>query len=182
MSIYTKTGDGGETSLLGGVRKKKSETVFEVLGTLDELSSLLGFLHLTKIPHISKTIYAIQIDLLTIGSFVAGRKWDKNVQKIFEDKVVLLEKDIDQYDKPNKPLRNFLISGGCMEFCYLHFARAICRRLERRFVDYLKKSGPTNFAVFEKYFNRLADLLFVMARYANAKKGIKDIVWEGVKI
>lgn len=153
MKIYTKTGDKGETGLLGGKRVLKSDVVVEALGSIDELNAFLGTMDF-PLEH-------IQEDLQIISSEIAGHKSLKSV------KAEKLEKEIDRMQKELPELRNFILPKG-----QIHLARAICRRAERRVVD---SGRGQNDAL--KYLNRLSDYLFVLARYENFKNGIKETIW-----
>ena len=104
----------------------------------------------------------------------------KNVTQLemdnWEKRVRELEEVIDYFETKNDPVKNFIIPGGCRESNFLHLSRVVCRRLERITVFYLRKDKNKLFII--KYLNRLSDLLFTMARYANKKLGFKDIIWE----
>lgn len=186
MSIYTRSGDEGVTSLLGGSRVSKSDPIFEVLGTLDELNSSLGLLSSCRIREINSTLLRIQNELFSIGATVAGISSDNITMNsdTIEKKVRILEKEIDSIDSTLEPLSNFILPGGTSTSSKLHHARSICRRLERTFVIYLNtlktELSSGNDLILNailKYINRLSDLLFVLARFANKKNGVKDIPW-----
>ncbi len=180
MPIYTKNGDTGFTSTLTVKNLKKSQPVFEVLGTIDELNACLGFLSNSGF---SSTIKEIQRDLLLMGAFIAGKKFLVSSAKIWESKILGLEKLIDKFDADNEPLKNFILPGGSPESSYFHLSRAVCRRLERCLVrGVVKGKSQKHYLAFIKYANRLADLLFVLARTANKNAGIKDLLWKGDKI
>jgi len=168
--IYTKTGDDGTTSLFNNQRCTKSDPVFDVLGTLDELNSCLGFLHIYKNDEIVKLIKNIQRDLLLLGSHIAGS--ESNLS-IWEDKCSQFEKIIDEYDSKLEDLHNFILPGGSLFSSYLNLSRSVCRRLERSLVKYHSSTE------YLKYINRLSDLLFVLARYINKLEEIPDSIWKG---
>jgi cob(I)alamin adenosyltransferase len=176
--IYTKAGDYGKTDLLSKKSLSKTDLVFEVLGTLDELSGFLGFLHLSKLTDVQKIVLEIQGNLLEIGSFIAGKKMTREDAKYWQENVNRLEKIIDAYDAKNTSLTTFIVPGGCAESGYLHVARSVCRRLERIFVRYFNLHKSPEMKIIESYLNRLSDLLFVLARYVNKKRGYKDITWK----
>ncbi len=178
MKIYTKTGDKGKTSLFGGYRAPKSDAVFDVLGSLDELNSILGFAQTTKVASLKAEVSKIQNDLFEIGSFIAGKKFDTARQKVWESKVQLLETAIDYFESKNTKLQNFILPGGTLTSSYLHQSRAVCRRAERLLIKQLKSSKNTRQKVFAIYLNRLSDLLFVMARFANKQAKVKDTIWK----
>lgn len=150
MKIYTKTGDGGTTSLFNGKRVKKSHKIIEALGTIDELNASMGLLKLTD----------IQKDLMAISAEVAGYK-----NQVLGSRVQWLEKEIDRMQKELPGLRNFILPTG-----QIHLARAVCRRAERR-INFLKNKNIL------KYLNRLSDYLFVLARWENFKNKKKEIIW-----
>lgn len=156
MKIYTKTGDGGTTSPFNGKRVKKSHKIIEALGSIDELNAVLGTVDLPEIDDVQK-------DLMAIASKMAGFK--KN--KVPDSRVQWLEKEIDRMQEKLPELRNFILPKG-----QIHFARAICRKTERRIVD----SGRGQNDIL-KYLNRLSDYLFVLARWENFKNKKKEIIW-----
>ena len=147
MAVYTKTGDKGISSLrqsvISGNRKNKmskSAVVFDVLGTLDELSTVLGFLQLSKISEIRKNIISIQEDLLTIGAVISGNITYTKHKDYWIKKTEYFEKTIDSLTKVLTKLHSFILVGGSKESSYLHLARVVCRRLERLFVKYTNES------------------------------------------
>jgi cob(I)alamin adenosyltransferase len=180
--IYTKTGDNGETSLRGGGVYPKSDAVFEVLGTLDELNACLGLVKAPRMKQINHIVKEVQNDLFSFGAFIADPQSSEKELFELENRVVWLEERIDLTDKEIPPLDNFIIPGGSNTSAQLHLARAVCRRLERRLVELGRKdrSGKKihGMEVLVKYFNRLSDMLFVLARYVNFKSGVKDIIWK----
>jgi cob(I)alamin adenosyltransferase len=179
MKIYTKKGDGGKSRLKGKRSFNKSLPVFEVLGSLDEFSCALGFLHRTKISGLKRLIIDIQSELPLIGSVVSGMDKKRYSYQYWQKKTSEAEKSIDRFNSQLKPLKSFIIPGGCIESAYLHIARTECRKLERVLVKLWEHNKRPEFAGMEAYINRLADLLFVMARYANKKKKVKEVIWKG---
>jgi len=173
MPIYSKNGDKGKSRTSGRKQLPKSDLVFEVLGTLDELSVSLGFLHLTKISEISKLACGVQSDLLLLGSKIAGSKIARSEVKLWKERVLGLEKSITFFDSKNSKLTKFILPGGSIEALYLHVSRVVCRRFERMFVRYVRLSKRSDLKVALPYVNRLSDLCFVLARYCNKKKGIR---------
>ena len=163
--IYTRTGDKGETSLIRGERFPKSHYIFEVLGNIDELNSTLGFLSETPVKEIRDYANSIQADLFEISAYIAERKTVK-----LDDKIKDIEKLIDKLDSKLPPLKNFILSGGSRYAVYLHLCRSICRKTERHVVK-------ANMTTYTPYFNRLSDLLFILARYTNMKLHKKDVKW-----
>lgn len=167
--IYTKTGDDGTTALFNLQRCSKSDPVFDVLGTIDELNSSLGFLHIYKNDEIVTLIKDIQKDLFALGSLISGAPLDI---ADLESKTLLIEAQIDKFTDRIEPLRNFILPGGSLFSGYLNLSRSICRRLERSLVKYGSNEA------YLKYVNRLSDLLFVLARYINKMEEIPDAIWK----
>ena len=178
LKIYTGKGDQGITFLPKINRKLfKSDLVFEVLGTFDELGVCLGFLSSARLGDVKKVALEVQKDLMSLGSLIISP------EKIPEEKIIHwekrikeLEEVIDYFESKNDPIKSFILPCGCRESSFLHLSRVTCRRLERLVVSYVKKEKDKAFIV--KYLNRLSDLLFTMARYANKKLGFKDVLWE----
>jgi cob(I)alamin adenosyltransferase len=179
MPIYTKTGDAGDTNLLGKSKLTKSETVFEVLGSIDELNANLGFLHKTRIKKIKEITISIQNDLFLIGALVAGRAKSNKDFDFLLTRVHEIESAIDQVEEKLPKLVNFILPGGTETSSRLHLCRVVCRRTERCLVHYYKteKKVLGENAVLT-YINRLSDLLFVLARYANNTSGVMDTIWK----
>lgn len=178
FKIYTRNGDFGQTFLPKINRKiSKSDLIFDVLGTFDELGVSLGFLHTARLPDVRKTSQEVQKDLLNLGSLIISPDKIPNEKiKYWEGRIKELEEVIDYFNSQIDSLNNFILPGGCRESSFSHLARVICRRLERLVVHYVKHKKDRIFIV--KYLNRLSDLLFTMARYSNKKLGFKDIIWE----
>jgi len=184
MKIYTKTGDKGETSLIGK-RISKDAQILDVLGTIDELNSSLGIILAAinnskvlskKLSKEAKKIEKMHYNLFTTSSILAGAKIEMNFVKLVED----MEKDIDAWTAELPELTNFILPGGSVVSAEIHLARTICRTVERAFVGYtnISESRPEHFEDIRKYFNRLSDWLFTLARYTNFKLKIKDIIWK----
>ncbi len=175
MKIYTHAGDKGATSLGSGSRVSKNDIRIETLGTLDELNSAIGvvlaFLSDKKHALLKKKLINIQKDLIKISSALAFPAFHK-VEGL--DKQVLeFEKLIDALSGQMPPLKNFILPGGSKAGALLHLSRAIARRAERRVVTLFDKEGIDNNIII--YLNRLSDLLFTMARFANLKDQQKEI-------
>jgi cob(I)alamin adenosyltransferase len=178
MKIYTKTGDKGKTSLFGGTRVAKDAKRIEAYGSVDELNSQIGVVRSLKPPgDIDKILGEIQQDLFVLGSDLATPqpKQRKKIEVIEARHVEQLERVIDRLDATLEPLKKFVLPGGSRIGAELHLARTICRRAERGIVTLLRKGdiGTTPFV----YLNRLSDLLFVMARYANKLSGVDEVQW-----
>ncbi|MBI4091577.1 cob(I)yrinic acid a,c-diamide adenosyltransferase [candidate division WWE3 bacterium] len=180
MSIYTGTGDKGETSLYGTVRVPKDSLEIEALGGLDELNGILGLAgSFCQFKELSVLILEIQITIFDIGAEISITLGNRKARKSFSlprSKVKSLEKEIDGYDARLEKTRTFVLPGGTALSSHLHFARAACRRVERVMVA-LSRERVVNQEILV-YLNRLSDLLFVLARYSNLKSGVKDIFWE----
>ena len=181
MKIYTKTGDKGETSPLSGSRVSKSDLRIESYGTVDELNSYLGLIrdHIDD-PALKEFITSIQEYLFTIGSHLADDgKRDFNLPELSEDFILTLEASIDSMNETVPPMTNFILPGGLPVISYIHIARTICRRAERRVVNL--QSQESRYDLVVRYLNRLSDYLFVLARYMHAKLGIEEILWKPAK-
>lgn len=178
MKIYTKTGDAGDTGLPGGGRVPKDATVTEVCGTVDELNTVLGLVRAARVPDdVDRLLDRIQSQLFDMGAEVARLGAEtKSGCRIDTADVRMLEEAIDHYDAELPPLRNFILPGGTQTAAELHFARAVCRRAERRLVGLLREV-PGLSAEILIYLNRLSDLLFVLARLVNAKAGQPETIW-----
>ena len=169
--IYTKTGDDGTTGLGDGSRRKKYDPRIEAYGTVDEANSILG-LAITECAgdqDIQRLLLDIQNDLFDVGSdlCVPGEAGER--LRITESYVLRMERAIDRYNATLAPLQSFVLPGGTRAAALLHMARTVCRRAERTIVDLSdREPGGVNILVVH-YLNRLSDLLFVLARCANAK-------------
>jgi cob(I)alamin adenosyltransferase len=177
--LYTKTGDAGETGLFDGTRVSKADVRVEAYGAVDELNAWLGLVRAQKLDaDLDKKIEAIQRDLFALGSHLADprHRIASRVQKVVlrEDDVKKLEAWIDQIDGSLPRLRRFILAGGAPPGAVLHLARTVCRRAERRVVALGSDQVD---AVALTYMNRLSDLLFVMARAANARAGAAETEW-----
>ena len=176
MSIYTRTGDKGQTSLFNGQRVSKSDLRVEAYGAIDELNSVIGVV-LSQVQSynlkLKSELVEIQNDLFQIGSALASKvisnlSYLSNRVKGFED-------SIDSMTEKMPPLMNFILPGGGIAGSMLHFARTVCRRAERKIVK-LKELEKIDDSII-MYVNRLSDLLFTMARFVNYKEKQKEIIW-----
>lgn len=180
MKIYTKTGDTGDTSLFGGERVPKSSLRIDAYGTVDELNAQLGVVRTLK-PNaeVDSLLDQIQNQLFLLGSDLAA-PFDvvrTNMKRIQQSEIQILEETIDRMDAQLEPLKSFILPGGSLVSAQLHIARTICRRAER-LVDALgRKEKIGKFPLM--YLNRLADLLFVAARYVNKLTGTEETKWNG---
>ena len=177
--IYTRTGDAGETGLFDGTRVSKSDPRVEACGDVDELASWLGVIraHLAA-TDLVEIVDAVQRDLFALGARLADprRRIAARLEKAaFGDQdAARLEAWIDDLEAGLPQLRKFILAGGTQAAAELHLARAVCRRAERRIVAL--GADAVDAAVLI-YINRLSDLLFTMARAANARAGISEIEW-----
>jgi cob(I)alamin adenosyltransferase len=170
VKIYTRKGDKGETSLLGKGRVSKSSIRVEAYGTVDELGAVLGTAASTaRHAPIRELIYGLQKDLHTLAADLARPEPAKGEARITAAHVDALEKHCDTVDSELPPLERFILAGGTPGAAQLHVARTVARRAERRVVN-LSESEPVNPEVL-RYLNRLADLLFLLARLENVTAG-----------
>jgi cob(I)alamin adenosyltransferase len=180
MKIYTKTGDEGSTSLIGGTKVPKSHLRIEAYGTVDELNSFIGLCNDLLQDEKSNTVLKeIQDRLFTIGSSLACdpvKEPRMKIPDLKEEDVVLLEKEIDRMNESLEPMKFFVLPGGHPVVSNLHIARCVCRRAERCCVR-LELENPGADAVILKYLNRLSDYLFVLSRYAAHLLKLKEIAW-----
>lgn len=179
MKIYTKTGDLGETSLLGGERLKKSNIQIESYGTVDELNSWIGLLRDQEMDDkYSNQLIEIQDRLFTIGSLLAtslhGTKM--KLPEISYDDIEYLEKNIDEMNEKLPEMRSFVLPGGHTTVSYAHIARCVCRRAERLVVA-MKELGFEQQIVLT-YLNRLSDYLYVLSRKLTQDFNAPEIPWK----
>ncbi|MCB9094848.1 MAG: cob(I)yrinic acid a,c-diamide adenosyltransferase [Halobacteriovoraceae bacterium] len=179
MKIYTKTGDKGETALVGGKRVLKSDVRIDLYGEVDHLNSMLGLLGAsTEIPLIAE----LQAALFCLGSQLAceSSEWEKYKIPSLDSKLIqILEDEMDKMNSDLAPLKNFVLPGGCEEASRAHLCRSVCRLVERKLVQFVQsfpREEPEQAIVF---LNRLSDYFFVLARYFNKKKNIADVLWRG---
>lgn len=178
MKIYTKTGDKGKTSLLGGTRVAKYHLRIEAYGTVDELNAQIGVLRSCDIDQKTKDVLIrIQTQLFTSGSLLAKEPGNDKVKipKLKSDAVSFLEDEIDRMDEDLPPMRNFVLPGGHPAVAAAHVARCICRRAERNILHLKDESEvPDPIPV---YLNRLSDFLFVLSRKLTKDLGVEEIPW-----
>ncbi|MEX0916494.1 MAG: cob(I)yrinic acid a,c-diamide adenosyltransferase [Candidatus Spechtbacterales bacterium] len=177
-------GDGGESFLFGsGKRFPKDSVQFEVLGTLDELNSAIGYSRaLSSTASTKKLLGTIQEHLFEAQSVVGtepGYEQDKRLPRFPVSRITFLERAIATLEKEAPPLQHFILPGGTHEAAWVHVCRALARRAERRLVTLSreKKINPN----VRAYINRLSDVFFVLARVVNAREGIVDTEWKGLK-
>lgn len=178
MKIYTKTGDKGETSLIGGVRVKKSNLRIEAYGTIDELNSWIGVIRNIEEISNSQLFQKIQDVLFTIGSHLASHpeKGRMKLPEINNSDIELLEHEIDKMESELPPLTSFVLPGSSIQNGYCHIARTVCRRAERCVVELSLNEKVEEIVI--RYLNRLSDYLFVLSRYVTLKQNGEDIPWK----
>lgn len=178
MKIYTKTGDQGETSLIGGTRVPKYHLRIEAYGTVDELNSWVGLLR-DQIgdQHHSQQLLYIQDRLFTIGSLLAAdpEKSKMKLPELAVDDYQLLEREMDAMDEQLEPLKSFILPGGHPLVSQIHIARCVCRRAERLIV-HLQNEAKTD-PVISIYLNRLSDYLFLLSRWTAKNLNANESPW-----
>lgn len=181
LKIYTKTGDDGTTSLIGGTKVPKSHLRIEAYGTVDELNSYTGLCKDLLTDNQSKTILQeIQDRLFTIGSSLACdpiKAPKMRIPDLKESDVTLLEKEIDKMNKVLPEMKSFILPGGHTTVSHLHIARCICRRAERCCVRLELESLEVD-PIIIKYLNRLSDYLFMLARFVAQHVKAEEIPWK----
>jgi cob(I)alamin adenosyltransferase len=179
MKIYTKTGDAGETSLFDNSRVSKADSRVDAYGEVDELNACLGAARAAGLDaELTTAVEAIQRDLFAVGARLAdpASRLASRVTKasVGDTDVARLERLIDRLEGGLTPLRRFILPGGSPAGAWLHLARTVCRRAERRVVAL----GPDAVdPIVIVYLNRLSDLLFVMARAVNQRAGVPETEW-----
>ena len=177
MKIYTKKGDKGETSLIGGKRVKKSHARLHAYGTVDELNSYVGLLRDDiEDNRISDELLEIQDRLFTLGSLLAATPDSKmQLPSINEANISSLEDSIDYMNENLPEMRSFILPGGHKTVSLCHIARTICRRAERWTID-VNEDEPVPLLVLA-YLNRLSDYFFVLARYMSNILNVSENPW-----
>lgn len=178
-SIYTRTGDRGETSLADSSRVPKDSLRVEAYGTVDEANSWVGLARtFSADPLLAEVLDFVQHRLFNCSSNLAsppGTPWE--VPRIAEADIELLERAIDRFEAATGPLTSFVLPGGAQAAAALHVARTVVRRAERRIVTLAGREGGVD-ALVQKFVNRASDLLFAAARYANHVDGRPDVRWD----
>src|SRR5436309_2623360 len=180
MKIYTKTGDDGTTGLLGSGanRVRKSEMRVDVYGMVDELNAFVGWAAVVAEASAAESLRAVQADLFVIGSHLAvadGAPMPSTLPILDDTIVGRLEMQIDAAVAQLPALRTFVLPGGGELAARLHVARTVCRRAERRLVQFALDRPVATTSL--TYLNRLSDWLFVQARLANHAAGVADVIW-----
>lgn len=179
MKIYTKTGDGGETGLFAGPRVSKDHPRIEAYGCVDELNTVLGLVRSESLSaSVDDLLQRIQCDLFAVGAELATPDpKDHGTELVSAEDVTFLEQQIDLWESNLPALKQFILPGGTSVAARLHFSRAVCRRAERRVVSLAAAESESISKQIIVYLNRLSDLLFVLARFANAAAGQADVPW-----
>ena len=180
--VYTRTGDKGETSLVGGVRIKKSDIRLEAYGTVDELSAHLGLL-ISQMPEGDERTLLIRVqnDLFNVCTHLAT---DQSQTPLYpsahlpEGEIDLLEQRIDKLMKELPERQGFVLPGGHPTACQAHVCRTVCRRAERRIAELAENAivAPE----MQQFVNRLSDYLFVLAKIINFNESVSEILWQNV--
>lgn len=193
--LYTRTGDSGTTSLVGGERVKKNSKRLEAYGTIDELSSFIGAITSDAAcnAEVKGQLREVQNELFNIGSYLATQSanvadiesvdinapnysGNYDCKMLDNAKLQNLEGWIDTLDEQTPKIREFVLPGGCELASKAHQARTVCRRAERAIIDLAESEYVDNKVL--KYINRLSDYLFIAARYFNFMQGEEEVVWK----
>jgi len=186
--IYTKGGDKGETSLVGGQRVAKDDPRIEAFGSVDELNAFIGLARVTclecglesggPLHALAAILLRVQHELFNLGSILATRPADVHPKqpRVTDADVEQLEREIDAGNEDLAPLRSFVLPGGTRVNAELHVARTICRRAERLLTGLARREEVPGEAI--RYLNRLSDALFVWSRWANHALGVAEVLWE----
>jgi cob(I)alamin adenosyltransferase len=183
--IYTRTGDGGETSLGSGERVSKADLRIEAYGTVDETNTVIGLVRQytthVRLVVLDEMLARIQNELFDLGADLCvpdrGQKLEWEPLRILPGQAERLEQEIDQLNEILSPLRSFVLPHGVAAAAYLHQARTVCRRAERLMVALNGVEGEAVSVAALSYVNRLSDFLFVASRWANAVAGDGDVLW-----
>lgn len=181
--IYTRRGDTGETSLVGGQRVAKDCLRIECYGTVDELNSVLGMARISSLEHaaldlLSAALLRVQHELFNLGSILATMPADVHPKqpRVTGAEIAALEQEMDGMNFGLPALRSFVLPGGSRLNAELHLARTVCRRAERIAVALAREEEMQPEAI--RYLNRLSDALFVWSRWVNWKLGLTEVLWE----
>jgi cob(I)alamin adenosyltransferase len=179
VKIYTRTGDQGQTSLIGGTRVLKSHDRIHTYGTVDELNSYIGLLRDQEVNAGRRDLLKeIQDRLFTIGALLAAdpEKSKMKLPDLLESDVTLLEEAMDRMNENLPELRAFVLPGGHQSVSFCHLARCVCRRAERLVTGLGQHEWVDELVV--KYLNRLSDYLFVLSRLMTQELGVEEIPWK----
>lgn len=179
MKIYTKTGDSGTTSLLGGTRVSKAHLRIDAYGTVDELNAYMGLLKDQETNNKRASfLKEIQEILFTLGASLATSPGKEKVKKpvIFSGDITALEREIDMMEGNLEPLTKFILPGGHQVVSFCHLARTVCRRAERCVITLHEQEQVEEMII--KYLNRLSDYLFVLGRLIAKELDVEEVTWE----
>jgi cob(I)alamin adenosyltransferase len=184
MRIYTRTGDTGRTSLLGGERVRKDHERIEACGDVDELNAWLGVVLGQDLDgSMAEELHRVQSDLFHMGAWLSttpGNREPATSPGIPETRIEDLEKAIDHLDSQLPPLTAFVLPGGSDAAAWTHVARSVCRRAERRVVQLAQlEQNDDAYGPIIQHLNRLSDYLFMAARHCNQRQGVRDVEWHG---
>ncbi|HBY64514.1 MAG TPA: cob(I)yrinic acid a,c-diamide adenosyltransferase [Solibacterales bacterium] len=181
--IYTRGGDTGNTSLVGGQRVPKDTLRIETYGTVDELNSCVGLAAVSaaehpKLAQIHGTLTRVQHELFNLGSILATKPEDVHPKqpRVTDVEIQQLEGEIDRMNEELPPLKSFVLPGGSRINAELHLCRTVCRRAERLAVALSREEEVPMEAV--RYLNRLSDALFVWSRWVNVQLGAQEVLWQ----
>lgn len=181
FKIYTKTGDKGATSLIGGTKVPKNDIRIETYGTVDELNSWIGLVNDQLADDEFKTVLKeIQDRLFTIGSALATdikKETKMSLPDLHQADIEFLEKKIDEMTAALPPMKSFILPGGHVAISFIHIVRCVCRRAERLAVNMQQHDLLADEKIIQ-YLNRLSDYLFTLARYVAQKLGAEEIPWK----
>ena len=179
MKIYTKKGDKGETSLIGGTRVPKHHIRIEAYGTVDELNSFIGLIRDQKIEqHSFDILIQIQDKLFTVGAMLASdpERSRMKLPSLTEEDITLLENEMDTMNEKLPELKTFVLPGGHTTVSYCHLARCVCRRAERNVIKLSENDKVDELVI--KYLNRLSDYFFVLSRKFSHDLNANEIPWK----
>jgi cob(I)alamin adenosyltransferase len=187
--VYTRRGDLGQTSLVGGQRLPKNDLRIEAYGTIDELNSFIGLARdsalqaaqaFPALSQLAEILLRVQHELFNAGSILATLPEDVHPKqaRITGAEAVQLEREMDEMNESLEPLRSFVLPGGCRLNAELHVCRTVCRRAERVCVSLGERVYPGPDPEIIKYLNRLSDALFVWSRWATRQMGAEETLWE----
>ena len=178
MKIYTRKGDQGQTSLIGGKRVPKHHLKIEAYGTVDELNSHIGLIRDQKPgAEITGVLKEIQDRLFTIGSqlAVASENTKMKLPELYDEDILFLEKEIDRMDGELEPMKSFILPGGHTTVSFVHIARCVCRRAERICVQLAEESKVDEKII--RYLNRLSDFIFTLSRKLSKDLDAEEVPW-----
>ncbi|MCC6747023.1 MAG: cob(I)yrinic acid a,c-diamide adenosyltransferase [Deltaproteobacteria bacterium] len=186
--VYTRRGDSGQTSLVGGDRLPKDALRIDCYGTVDELNSVLGLVLVSartlsathpRLARLAAIVRRVQHELFNAGSVLATppEQVGPRQPRVTTAEVTRLEQEIDELNEELAPLRSFVLPGGSRLSVELHLGRTVCRRVERLCVT-LQREEPATDPLIVTYLNRLSDALFVWSRWADAVQGAEETLWD----